>query len=35
MESGGSVTELKKYKHNKSTKEIKALVAEVKSLIKL
>jgi chromosome partitioning protein len=35
MESGGSVTELKKYKHSRENKEIKALVAEVKSLIKL
>jgi len=35
MEKGASVTELKKYKYEKSTKEIKALVAEIKSLINL
>ncbi|CAM3185762.1 ParA family protein [Moritella viscosa] len=33
IESGASVTELKAYKHNKSTKEIKALVAEIKTLV--
>lgn len=35
MEKGASVTELKKYKHSRSAKEIKALVTEIKSLIKL
>jgi chromosome partitioning protein len=35
MENGGAVTELKKYRHSKATKEVKSLIAEVKSLIKL